>query len=36
MTEELTLLESALFQLKPAAASVNQMQLTITLLSQAI
>ena len=36
MTEELTLLESALFQLKAAAASVNEMQLTITVLSQAI
>ena len=36
MTEELTLLEAALFQLKSAAASVQEMQLTIGLLSNAI
>lgn len=36
MTEELTLLEAALFQLKAAAANVKEMQLTIGLLANAI
>jgi hypothetical protein len=36
MTEELTLLEAGLFQLKAAAASVKEMQLTINLLANAI
>src|SRR5438105_4014533 len=36
MSEELMLLEAALFQLKSDAASVNEMQLTINLLSNAI
>ena len=36
MTEELTLLEAALFQLKAAAASIQEMQLTINLLANAI
>ena len=36
MTEELTLIEAALFQLKSAAASVNEMQLTIDILSNAV
>ena len=36
MTEELMLLDAALFQLKSAAASVSDMQLTINLLANAI
>jgi len=36
MTEELMLLDAAMFQLKSAAASVQEMQLTIGLLSNAI
>ena len=36
MSEELMLVEAALFQLKSAAASVNEMQLTIGILSGAI
>ena len=36
MTEELMLLDAALFQLKSAAASVKEMQLTINLLANAI
>ena len=36
MTEELNLLEAAMFQLKSATASVNEMQLTVGLLANAI
>jgi hypothetical protein len=36
MTEELTLIEAALFQLQSAASSVKEMQLTVGILSNAI
>ncbi len=36
MSEELALIDAALFQLKAAASSVNEMQLTINLLASAI
>jgi hypothetical protein len=36
MTEELTLVEAALFQLKSAAASVNEMELTVSILTNAV